>query len=505
MVHPMDLGHPSAPLGPKNPRVRRTKLIATLGPKHTDTDALSELMDGGAEIFRLNMSHASHDFVRQVVPKIRSLASNRGQELALLLDTQGPAIRTGTIGKPRPLSVGDELILSIDPQAPAPAIPVNYPDLVHDLGPGQKLLVDNGVIHLEVVRKDSTSLHCRVLTAGTLGDRRHINLPGIRVNLPAITEKDSADLLVGLKAGIDWVALSFVRDPDDVMALRSFLDRHQGQEVKIIAKIEDQLAVKNILGIISAADAIMVARGDLGVECPYEELPIIQRRIVKQCIASMKPVIVATHMLESMISNPLPTRAEITDVSNAVFEGTDAIMLSGETATGNYPRACLEVMDRVARRIERSGSIGYEKEIHPEGEADGIVSSGVHLANQLGAQGILLFTRSGRMARVAAALRPRVSPIYAFTPTPSLARQLALHYGVRARCLPFDRTERETMIQEVIAELLAQGLVQPHAPLVIINTSVVGDRVYRTVQARTADLSGSGANEDSIRSLNSVR
>ena len=478
----------TAPVGWKLAHARRTKLIATLGPQHTNSSALSQLVDAGAEIFRLNMSHASHDFVRTVAPLLRSLASSRGQEIALLLDTQGPAIRTGTIGQPRPLSVGDELILSINPQAPAPAIPVNYPDLIHDLAPGQKLLVDNGVIHLQVIRKDASSLFCRVLTAGTLGDRRHINLPGIRVNLPAITEKDSADLLVGLKAGIDWVALSFVRDPDDITALRTFLDQNGGSEVKIIAKIEDQLAVKNILGIIAAADAIMVARGDLGVECPYEELPIIQRKIVKQCIASMKPVIVATHMLESMISNPLPTRAEITDVANAVFEGADAIMLSGETATGKYPRACLEVLDRVARRIERSGSIGYQKEIHPDGEADGVVSSGVHLANQLGAQGILLFTRTGRMARVAAALRPRVSPIYAFTLTPNLARQLALHYGVRARCLPFERTERETVIQEAIGELLLKGLVHPHAPLVIINTSIVGDKTFRTVQARTAQV-----------------
>ena len=472
----------------KLPHARRTKLIATLGPKHTDSNALSQLIDGGAEIFRLNMSHATHDFVRQVTPKLRSLASNRGQEIAILLDTQGPAIRTGTIGQPRQLAVGDSLILSIDPKAPPPAIPVNYPDLIHDLQPGQKLLVDNGVIHLQVVKKDTTSLHCRVLTPGTLGDRRHINLPGIRVNLPAITSKDAADLLVGLEAGIDWVALSFVRDPEDVIALRNFLDQHKAQDVKIIAKIEDQLAVKNILGIISAADAIMVARGDLGVECPYEELPIIQRRIVKQCITSMKPVIVATHMLESMITHPLPTRAEITDVANAVFEGADAIMLSGETATGQYPRACLEVLDRVARRIERSGSIGYQKEIHTEGEADGIVSSGVHLANELGAQGILLFTRTGRMARVAAALRPRVSPIYAFTLTPTLARQLALHYGVRARCLPFDRPERETVIHEAIADLLLKGLVHSHAPLVIINTSIVGDKTFRTVQARTAQV-----------------
>ena len=484
----MSAPSPSLSSGWKLPHARRTKLIATLGPQPAESSALSQLLDGGAEIFRLNMSHATHDFVRQAAPKLRSLASNRGQEISLLLDTQGPAIRTGTIGKPRPLAVGDELILSIDPHAPAPAVPVNYPDLVRDLAPGQKLLVDNGVIHLQVIKKDATSLHCRVLTAGTLGDRRHINLPGVRVNLPAITEKDAADLLVGLEVGIDWVALSFVRDPEDVIALRNFLDEHKAQNVKIIAKIEDQLAVKNILGIISAADAIMVARGDLGVECPYEELPIIQRRIVKQCIASMKPVIVATHMLESMISNPLPTRAEITDVANAVFEGADAIMLSGETATGKYPRACLEVLDRVARRIERSGSIGYEKEIHPEGEADGIVSSGVHLANQLGAQGILLFTRTGRMARVAAALRPRVSPIYAFTLTPALARQLALHYGVRARCLPFDRPERETVIQEAIGDLLLKGLVHPHAPLVIINTSIVGDKTFRTVQARTAQV-----------------
>jgi pyruvate kinase len=279
-----------------------------------------------------------------------------------------------------------------------------------------------------------------------MGSRRHINLPGVRVKLPALTEKDIADLEVGMECKVDLVALSFVREAADVKTLRDFLTKHGHGHVQIVAKIEDQSAVKNINEIIDAADGVMVARGDLGVECPYEELPIIQRKIVKKCVQSIKPVIVATHMLESMISNPLPTRAEITDVANAVFEEADAIMLSGETTVGKYPARCVEVLDRVAKRIERSGSISFHDTIQVRGSKHSVVASAVHMANNLKADGICIFTRSGNMAYTCAGLRPRHTPIFAFTPDKALANQLCLRYGVTSIVLPFEDDPEVTIV-----------------------------------------------------------
>ena len=340
--------------------MRRTKIIATLGPATWSSSALERLIGMGLNVFRFNMSHANHDKVREIAKDIRAISARLGKEVALLLDTQGPAIRTGDVAKPYDLQIGDWVSFTVKGQPGTVQITVdcNYPQLVDDIEVGRIVIVDNGNLRMRAIEKRGPNeLVCEVLTAGPMGSRRHINLPGVKVNLPALTEKDYKDIELAFECGMDFIAMSFVREAADVLLLRSKI-RERNSDIRIIAKIEDQLAVQNLEEIIAVADGIMVARGDLGIEVPYEELPIIQRRAVNLCLAAVKPVIVATHLLESMITNPSPTRAEITDIANAVFEHADAIMLSGETTTGKFPFECVEIMDRIASRIEQGKNGG---------------------------------------------------------------------------------------------------------------------------------------------------
>src|SRR5436189_4895505 len=410
--------------------MRKTKIICTLGPASENAEVLRQLIENGTDICRLNMSHAEHRSVREVVPRIRALAEEARRSVAILLDTQGPAIRTGDVKTDLHLKQDDILELAVGgakPEEPY-SINVNYEGLVGDVSVGDTVLVDSGMIRLVVLEKRAKRIRCRVITPGTLGSRRHINLPGVHVNLPPLTEKDLADISLGAELGVDFVALSFVRQKSDLDQLRRVLAEKKSKAL-IVAKIEDALAVEAIDDMIEGADAIMIARGDLAIECPMEELPIIQRRTVKSCIRLGKPVIVATQMLESMITNPLPTRAEITDVANAVFEQTDAIMLSAETSVGRYPVECVEVLNRVARRIERSGVAGYAKDALLEDVRQKTVASAVVLANSLQDSKLIVFTLHGRMARYASNLRPQRAPIFAFTPSEEVYRQLTLYWG----------------------------------------------------------------------------
>src|SRR5437773_677037 len=318
--------------------MRKTKIICTLGPATQQSEMLRQLIQKGADVFRLNMSHAAYGSVREVVPRIRALAQEARRSVGILLDTQGPAIRTGDLKAPLHLKQDDILELTVagaKSQEPY-SVDVNYEGLIEDVSVGDTILLDNGMIRLVVLEKRGKRIRCKVMTPGTLSSRRHINLPGVHVNLPPLTKKDISDISLGVELGVDFFALSFVRQKSDLDQLRSILTEKKSKAL-VIAKIEDQLAVRAINDMIEGADVIMIARGDLGIECPMEELPIIQRRIVKSCLRLGKPVIVATQMLESMITNPLPTRAEITDVANAVFEQADAIMLSGEPSLEHYP------------------------------------------------------------------------------------------------------------------------------------------------------------------------
>src|SRR5947207_5628974 len=418
--------------------MRRTKIICTLGPATEKTETSRQLILEGADVFRLNMSHSQQDWVREIVPRIRKLADELKRPVGILLDTQGPAIRTGDVKTDLHLKPGDILEFTVRGAKSEErySVDVNYEGLVNDISVGDVVLVDNGVMRLLVLEKKRNRIRCRVLTRGVLGSRRHINLPGVRVNLPPLTEKDLEDIALGVELKTDFVALSFARQRSDLQALRRVLKKAKSS-AKVVAKIEDQSAVRNILGMIEAADVVMIARGDLGIECPMEELPIIQRKIVKSCLRIGRPVIVATHMLESMIENPVPTRAEITDVANAVFEQTDAIMLSGETSTGRYPVECVKVFDRVARRIERSGGAGYGKDALLEDARQKTCASAVVLANSLPRANLVVFTHHGTMARYVSNLRPENAPIFAFTSNEEVFRQIVICWVTHPIMLEF--------------------------------------------------------------------
>ncbi len=410
--------------------MRKTKIICTLGPATEKTEILRQLIQKGTDVFRLNMSHASHDWVREIVPRIRTLAQKADRPVALLLDTQGPAIRTGDLKANLHLKPGDILEFTVDGAKSKErySVDVNYRGFADDVTVGNTILVDNGLIKLLVLSKARNRVRCKVLTRAILGSRRHINLPGVHVNLPSLTRKDLADVSLSVEIGADFIGLSFVRRKSDIEQLRNLLLRKKSK-AQIVAKIEDQLAVRSIDKMIESTDVIMVARGDLGIECPMEELPIIQRRIVKNCLRLGKPVIIATQLLESMITNPLPTRAEITDVANAVFEQADALMLSGETTIGRYPVECVEILRRVAVRTERSGGAGYAENALLENIRQKMVASAVTLANSLHDSKLIVFTLQGRMARHVSNLRPQRAPIFAFTPSEEVYRQLALYWG----------------------------------------------------------------------------
>jgi pyruvate kinase len=365
-------------------------------------------------------------------------------------------------------------------------VDVNYANFVNDISVGDTVLLDNGAIQMKVLGKSGNKVECEVLTEGTLGSRRHINLPGVKVNLPALTAKDLQDVALGLELGVDFIALSFVREARDLLQLRQLFPQ-QGRHPSVIAKIEDQEAVKNLDAIIAEADGIMVARGDLGIEIPYEELPIVQRRIVKHCLRVGKPVIVATHMLESMIESPMPTRAEVTDVANAVFEQADAIMLSGETTVGKYPLKCIEVFDRIARRIERSGGAHYEDGAELSSPRQKLVKSAVVMANELKAAAILVFTRRGHMAAYAGWMRPRYSKIVALCPGPEVAAGLALNWGVTPLVVEFDMINPENTIEAAIRKMTAAGQLKKGACLVVIGSILVGEQIVDAVQMRTVD------------------
>jgi len=469
--------------------MRRTKIIATLGPATSTPAALAELIALGVNIFRFNMSHAPHDWVRSVAKSVREISGTLKQEVALLLDTQGPAIRTGIVDKTYDLKTGDWVSFTVHGQKGTVQITTdcNYPYLVEDIDVGRIVIVDNGLLRMKAIEKRPNELVCEVLTPGPLGSRRHINLPGVDVKLPALTEKDYADLELAFECQMDFIAMSFVRRAADIALLRQTINA-KGSSIRIVAKIEDQLAVKNLEEIIAACDGLMIARGDLGIEVPYEELPIIQRRAINLCLAAIKPVIVATHLLESMITNPAPTRAEITDIANAIFEHADAIMLSGETTTGKYPMECVEIMDRIARRIEQGKTVlTYVNPVVPHSARSHLNATAVYLANATNADGICVFTHSGKSARYIAGLRPQGAPIFAFTPNLDVCRSLSLHFGIRADTLDFSSDPNENLLR-MQARLLERGHMHPGDSMVVVSDLVIEKETLHAIHVHTLKL-----------------
>ena len=450
---------------------RKTRIICTLGPATESDDVLEALILAGANVFRLNMSHAKHEWVRDICPRIRAISDRLSSHTAILCDLQGPSIRTGDLDAPLDLKKGDVVeFRKRDAEATVPlSTTVNYGGLMEDVSEGNRLIVDNGGFLMMIKEVRENSILCEVETGGEMGSRRHINLPGVRLNLPALTKKDHEDLTLACEVGCDFIAGSFVRDADHVRQLRAAMIE-KGGNAQIVSKIEDQEAVKNIDDIITESDVIMVARGDLGIEVNIEELPIIQRKIIKRCLRLGTRVIVATHMLESMITNPLPTRAEVTDVSNAVFEEADAVMLSGETSVGKYPVECVEILDRISNRIERSGGMGYGEDALLRTERQKTVRSAVQLVDSIPDARLVVFTRRGFMPVQAALLRPH-SRIYAFAPEASLCRKVSFGRGVTARRIDFGDTPEDTL-ERAVEMLKREHDVEPGTPLVVISDMV---------------------------------
>jgi pyruvate kinase len=391
---------------------------------------LEKLANAGMNVARLNMSHGDHESHARIIQSIHQLNKKLNHPIAILLDTQGPEIRTGDMVNDLHLEEGDtiSIVARGAEDVESSSIHINYDDLINDVDVGDTITVDNGLINLEVLSKEERVMQVKVIDGGLLKSKRHVNLPGIRVNLPAITDKDRRDIAFGMEQGVDFIALSFVRQADDIHELRELLG-DKAEQIKVVAKLEDQEAITNMVEIIAAADGIMVARGDLGVEVPLEVLPRIQRRIIRTCAEMGTRVIVATHMLESMIENPIPTRAEVTDVANAVYEEADAIMLSGETTVGKYPVKCVEILDRIARSTESSRGLRFTDNLALEDDKQHIAKAAVDLATSISAKAIIVPTRRGRMANRITNCHPE-SIICAFTNNSRTRRQLVINRNV---------------------------------------------------------------------------
>jgi pyruvate kinase len=468
---------------------RRTKIIITLGPACEGEEMLERLIRAGADVVRINMAHAAHDWTRGMIRRIRAVSARVGRDVAIMMDIKGPEIRTGDLSVPIELRPGEIFDFTVKPGGAREnseeirSVDVNYKEMLSDIKVGDTVLVDSGLIRLEVLEKRDAHIRCRVLIPGELRSRRHINLPGVKVNLPAFTEKDREDAAVGIEEGIDFLALSFVREAADVTKLTEFLLSRKSH-ARVIAKIEDQSAIANLDEIVRACDALMVARGDLGIECPFEDLPVIQRRAVNACISQGKPVIIATHMLESMITQPVPTRAEITDVANAVYEQADCVMLSGETTVGRYPLECVHMLDKISRRIEEEENPYSRAPTAFSTEKMKVLHSAVVLADELPRSKIVTFTRQGSSALGIAALRPVHSPILAFTPFPETFRRLRLLRAVEPLLMAFE-AEPNATIEKALARLRELGHVGVGDKLIVATDMLAEDRLVDSVQLRT--------------------
>jgi len=467
---------------------RQTKIIATLGPATESDKMLETLIREGVDVMRLNMAHATHDWIRDISKRIREIGQRLKREPAILMDVKGPEIRTGYLQSPIDLVRRDliDLVFSAQPQPPQKdgiwQIEVNYDKLHEHLNSGNNVLLDNGLIPLLVVEVSSEKVRCRVLQDAQLKSRRHVNLPGIETDLPSITEKDRRDTLVGIECGHDFFALSFTRDADAIDLFKRFLQDNDST-AHVIAKIEDQQGVSNLEEIVTAADGLMIARGDLGIECPFEELPIIQRRSVGICLAKGKPVIVATHLLESMIDSPVPTRAEISDVANAINEEADCVMLSGETTTGKYPVECVRMLKRISSRIEQELPPVLSESIRLFRPKAKMLRSAALLALRMGNTAVLVFTRSGDLAAKLGALRPNGAPLFAFTDIPGLHRRLRLVWGIEPYLMEFSENP-ETTIQEAIKRLKSEDRVSIGDQIVMVTNVLADGKVVESIQLR---------------------
>ncbi|MGF7186835.1 pyruvate kinase [Desulfitispora alkaliphila] len=452
--------------------MKKTKIVCTIGPASEDVSTLKELIKNGMNVARLNFSHGSHEEHAQRIESIRKAASDVGVDVAIMLDTKGPEIRLGEIPEGKViLEAGDKITLTVAPcQGTAQRVQVSYEGLIDDVKIGDNILIDDGLVGLEVECIEGEDVHCVVVNGGEISGRKGVNVPGVDINLPALTEKDISDLHFGIDQGVDFIAASFIRKPSDVLEIKEILEE-RGADIHVISKVENQAGVDNIDGIINVSDGLMVARGDLGVEIPAEEVPLAQKMMIEKCNREAKPVITATQMLDSMMRNPRPTRAEASDVANAIFDGTDAIMLSGETAAGKYPLEAVKTMTKIAIRAEGALKDRRQKE-HQQLEksvTDAIGFATKRIAQDLGAAAVITSTKSGSTAKVVSKCRPE-SSIIAATPSKEVARKLQLVWGVQS-ILVTETDSTDEMFRESVVESLSAGLIET-GDLVVITAGV---------------------------------
>ena len=407
-------------------RNRRAKIVATVGPASNTPEMLETLFEAGADTFRLNFSHGTHQDHLAVIRAIRTLEKKKGTPIGILQDLQGPKIRLGRLNRGEKRLRGGDLVPIVcrDTNETGNALPLPHPEVFEAIGAGDRLLIDDGRIRLRVVEAGSERITAKVTHGGSVKDKKGVNLPDTRIDLPGLTEKDHADLLLGLEAGVDWVALSFVQQAEDIEKLRTLV----GDRCGLIAKIEKPSALTDIDRIVDTSDGVMIARGDLGVEIPPEDVPGHQKKIIQTCRRACRPVIVATQMLESMVDAPGPTRAEASDVATAIYDGADAVMLSAESATGNYPVEAVTVMDRIAVRTERpAGGCANldEKTANGASPENTIARMAARVADELSSPAIVAYSLSGSTAWRVAAARP-AQPIIVITPDLAVARRMAL-------------------------------------------------------------------------------
>ena len=451
---------------------RRTKIVCTLGPSSNTLEDIERLYRAGMNVVRINFSHGSHEGHKKTIGFVREVAKKHKYSIPVLMDLQGPKIRVGSMRDgAQQVKEGDIVdITSEDVEGTSSLIPIDYPNLIEDASEGNQVLIDDGLLEMKILKKGATSLKARVVVGGTLKSRKGVNLPDVKISMSSLTEKDIADLEFGLSVGVDFVAMSFVRSAKDVQDVISRV-RAAGSNASIIAKIEKPEAVEVIDEIIEETDGIMVARGDLGIEIPSEKVPMVQKLIIDRCRSAGKPVITATQMLDSMINNPRATRAESSDVANAVMDGTDAVMLSGETAAGKYPVEAVQAMDKIIRSVEESSdrlyySLNYRKPEWKEKQVvESLAYSCVTIANNVEAKAISTLTNSGNTARRIAKFRPRV-PIVAFTESKIVRRQLNLVWGVESVRLEelFDTDSSVKMMEDYLQK---NGLVKKNDRVII--------------------------------------
>jgi len=472
-------------------RNRKVKILATLGPASSEEEMIEKLFLAGADVFRINMSHASHDLMRGLVKRIRAVEKRVGRPIGILADLQGPKLRVGTFtGGQVELEAGQKFVLDNKATAGnAKRVYLPHPEILEAVKPGERLLIDDGRLELVCEKSDGHSLTCRVIAGTHISDRKGVSLPDTTLGVSALTEKDHKDLRAVLKEEIDWLALSFIQRPEDVTEVRKIA----GDRVGILSKIEKPQAVQRLEEIVAVSDALMVARGDLGVEMPLESVPGAQIEIIKACRRMGKPVVVATQMLESMISAPVPTRAEVSDVATAVMEGADAIMLSAESAAGQYPVEAVQTMDKIACKIERDTN--YSAMIsaqHPLPEAtgsDAISLAARHIAETLNLSAIVAYTSTGTTGIRASRERPQ-TPIIVLSPVLETARRLALVWGVHC-VVTDDSTSLDDMVDGACAVACAEGFAAP-SQRVIITAGVPFGRPGSTNMLRIAYISEDG-------------